>query len=228
MGKDRERNAKRPNMNSSVDSNEEVDKGSEGRILEAIASLREDLLGRQEKVEIRVKVLEETNEKLLKLQRERNVIINGVNEEEGETLENLENKVQNLFQHMNCNNIMIDNLFRFGRKIQGQNRPILIKLIRTLDKRIIFQNRTKVFQEKVFISDDLTPREQQAQFKLREEARKRKAEDPTLQTKVQGSKLVVLKDEVVVEELHFDFEQEKVVVGHKKRIKAHFRKFAKT
>jgi len=86
--------------------------------------------------------------------RENNLIVYGFTEPKSETLELLLKNVDNLWTKLNVSGILINNAYRLGKPKDGHSRPLLLKLVRYIDKRNIRSNRAKVSKDKIFFSDD--------------------------------------------------------------------------
>lgn len=187
-------------------------------ILKQLIKLTEKIdlvLEKNEVSERRITNLEKTAEMALKIAKEKNIIVNGIKEDDTETLDVLEFHLNKLFEELGITPApLLDNFYRFTKKAMGKNRPIIVKFVRMVDKQKIMQNRHKTFKNKVYINEDLTPKDQKVQVILREEARKRKMQDHGIITRIRGQNLQIFKDNNLLQVLHVD-ENNKIQSGKK-------------
>ncbi len=133
---------------------------------EVIASLNTRVEAVAATVSIQQKVLE-TNERS---NRAKNVIIVGLQEDQQE--ENIEEKVQELLRDkLDLEDIAVASAKRLGRpkeRHQKSPRSVLVELENRNDKQKILQRRIQLAGTRIYINNDLTREQQEAEKKLRD------------------------------------------------------------
>ena len=123
--------------------------------------------------------------------RRYNVSIRGVTESTDENIETRgkedENRVQELFHELNCDEASVNDMFRLGRKqkdINAKTRPIRLTLSSEGQKEKLLRMsknlrwKSNAF-EKVFIHQDLTPNQREKRHKLVEEIKLKNTQGET-------------------------------------------------
>jgi hypothetical protein len=87
--------------------------------------------------------------------------------------------------------ILIDNVYRLGRS--GSTTPILLKLVRNIDKQRILKKRKEATKLRVFINEDLTPQQQVQKKLLNNYLQTRKAADAEIWGSFRGNSLHIKK-----------------------------------
>lgn len=128
-----------------------------------IAQLRDEIRGKTLMLE---KEIHETKTKLNEHEdsinrherehRKRNIIIRGLIEDE-KTISDLEGKVMKLLTadlKINIAISEIDQIHRLGRKLEGQNRPTLVKFLSFRNKIAVLQHKDRINGTSISISED--------------------------------------------------------------------------
>lgn len=92
------------------------------------------------KIEAITQRLEKAEQYLDKSKRTRNMIIFGLVEQADEVAEGQVLVVDNLFQTMGVSGVLVDDIHRVGPK-GSRTRPLLVKLVRSYDKKRIFAGK---------------------------------------------------------------------------------------
>ena len=125
--------------------------------------LREDRLNRlEEKVKSGVDSdeLKKVREKMREIEdrsRRNNIRIEGLKENERESWEDTERKVQEVFvNNLGLNNIKIERAHRVGRRDGNGERPrtVVLKLLDFKDKEKVLSKRKKLTNTNIFINED--------------------------------------------------------------------------
>lgn len=131
-----------------------------------------------------------------KINREKNFVIFGLPEGNDEKTDDLIKLVDELFAKMGVTGVLVDDLFRLGKKKSGskQPRPLLLKLVRMLDKKRIREARRKLGKADPVIVDDKSKDEIAVEKKLLEKFSEMKKKDKTLKKRIIRGKMTVFKD----------------------------------
>ncbi len=96
--------------------------------------------------------------------------------------------------------MLIDDVHKVGA-VGGKKRPLLVKLVRTCDRKAIFAEKKKLKGEKIFINDDLSPQEVEREKALLKVFKAKKEADPGLRKGLRRGVLTIWKDGKVQEKL---------------------------
>lgn len=142
-------------------------KTDHGEVMEKLQSIEtnnEALKGRTDKLETKVKLLDKDN-------RKRNIVIYGVEEKEGESIQDLQlilSSILNVKLECDLQKGEIDDFFRLGKK-SDRSRPILIKLVSYWRKRELMSKSSKLKGSKISLANDLSPEDATKMKTLRQE-----------------------------------------------------------
>jgi len=133
--------------------------------------------------------------------RKNNIIIHGITEVANETLSMLVTVIRSFLDGIGLKNILLDNVMRMGKSVVGTNRPILLKLVSFLDKKLIFAaaKSAKTNSQKIYLNDDLSKEDQKQHKILREFFKTIKARDNDIKMSIRGSVLQVWKNSKVIQ-----------------------------
>jgi hypothetical protein len=122
-----------------------------------------------------------------------NLIIHGVHEpSERENCATLVMLLEDLWKNLNITStILIDNVYRLGRGTRA--RPILVKLVRNIDKQIIVSKRKEAARRKIYINEDLTQLQQFQKKLLTTHLQSLKLLDPDIWGSIRGNSLHIKK-----------------------------------
>jgi hypothetical protein len=181
------------------------DLGTKMLTKEDLAELRRDIASdldakltvKLEPVFRKVTELEAVNEQLFRMLKLNNIIIHGAQEPPAETLSTLVATLNSLWQTLGLKEtaIWVNDCFRLGKRSPGFNRPILVKLVRHIDKRLILDAafKAKTNARKLYFNHDLTPMQQQQQKMLRNKIQECQHQDPDVRGNIRGNTLVIMK-----------------------------------
>lgn len=160
-----------------------------GDIIRSTKMKEEELLTRlndmlakllDEKLDSKLAALKEGDEKSNKAigdkveryKREKNIVISNIPEDEGEEVDDLLMKANDIFEKMGIHGVEVDDIYRIGRKkANGKPRPLLVKLLRNYQKRSVMKEKKQLKGEKIYINDDLTFDERKVEKALRDKYR---------------------------------------------------------
>ena len=86
--------------------------------------------------------------------------LTGLAQEAGETTEQLENKVMDLFKikmEIDTTKIQIENCHRFGHIIPGKTRPVIVRFLSWKMRRMVWDCRKKLQGSNVFLDESFAP-----------------------------------------------------------------------
>jgi hypothetical protein len=157
-----------------------------------IAAVRIDVLKKVSKLEKQVEALKTDLEKAQSELRKKNVLIEGVPEQENERWRDTELLVDGFFQKLGLSESpLIDDCFRIGNSTPGKIRPILLKLIRFKDKKLIMENRMKLKGTKMYVNDDLTKQQRVQNAVLRKKEKELRRDNPGAKVYSRTSMLIL-------------------------------------
>jgi hypothetical protein len=162
--------------------------------------LKQELSRHLQPLATKVLKLESAVERVEKTLRANNILIYGLKQGRSESITDLVSAADTLWTKLGLvEKIQIDNIYRLGRQNNdGTPRPVLVKLVRNLDKKVIMAKKNNLIKEKIFISDDLTPMEQFQKRLLQTHLRAIKASDPDLRGTIRGNSLHVKKNDITI------------------------------
>jgi hypothetical protein len=136
-----------------------------------------------------------------KVQREKNIIVFGIEETDKEDLDSLLKAAEALFASMKVADVMIDDIFRLGKRLPGaaKPRPIKIKPLRMVDKKRIMAGKRNLGKSKVSVMNDLSPEDRKSETLLRIKFREMKANDKDLYMSIRGGKMYVMKNKKLID-----------------------------
>lgn len=132
-------------------------------------------------------------DKLWSASKKNNVIVYGYPETPGETNENKEAIVQDLEKRIGVT-LMFDDIYRLG-KPGRPSRPLMIKLMRTWDKRNLMTNRHKLKGTKIFVNDDLDKEERLTSSTLLKKLKELMSAKPSIKGRIRQGKLYLVDGE---------------------------------
>lgn len=139
--------------------------------------------------------VEQVIDKLQSANRAKNIIIHGIEEKKIETTAELLDKAAELWKSLSITDVIVDDIFRIGKYQDGKSRPLIVKLVRTLDKKKIQQKAREIslHKKKIFINDDLTKQQQIERKLLREYLQASKQADNSITGSIRGNSLHLKK-----------------------------------
>lgn len=147
------------------------------------------------------KQMQEVMTKIEEMEREKrkkNVVLFNMVESEAENPQNRyredEEKCLTMFaEELEIQDLKIEKLIRLGKKQEGRNRPLLVKLGAEEERKNILKEASKLRHSenfrRVYINRDLTQTEREQEGKLREELRTRRSEE--------GSHYIIRRGKVI-------------------------------
>lgn len=135
--------------------------------------------------------------------RSKNVIIQGIAEHSGEDLTKQTELMDELCTKMGIPSVLIDDIFRIGKKVEGKQRPLLVKLVKSTDKRLLMMNAKKL-KEKIYLNDDLTKEERDVEKILRNHFKVLKSSDASLRKSIRNGNMRIWKDGKMVQQVGLD------------------------
>ncbi|CAL8091301.1 unnamed protein product [Orchesella dallaii] len=140
------------------------------------------------------------------MRREKNIIISGLPEDNNEKITDQIKKAEGVFTKLGLKNIGIDDISRLGKdkKANGNPRPLLVKLVRKMDKRAIMSEKKKLGKEKIYINDDVSPAVRANEKKLRDKFREQKVLDKDYRMQIKRGELFIWKNKAVVKHFILD------------------------
>jgi 3'-phosphoadenosine 5'-phosphosulfate sulfotransferase len=126
--------------------------------------------------------------------RKKNVIIHGLPEKKNEGWVDLEAAVADLYKQLGlpCNPDF-DDCFRLGKPAEGKMRPVLLKLIRFRDKKLIMSQTKSLKGTKIYINDDQSKDERKKLSILRLKERELRKDHPEARVYIRGQILIYKK-----------------------------------
>jgi hypothetical protein len=151
---------------------EEVVKASEERtgnlIKNEISTVKKDLSRKVNALESEVANLKLELGRANTEIRKRNIMIEGIAEKSGETWNDAELLDKDLIIKLRLpEKVDFDECFRIGKPGGGKVRPILLKMLRIRDKRMILSHAKNLKGSKIYINEDLTKEQRIANAILR-------------------------------------------------------------
>jgi len=136
-----------------------------------------------------------------KMRREKNVIVFGIKEGDKETMQQQLKEVMKVFEKIGVKDALIDDVRRLGKYVaKGKTHcPLLVKFVRTVDKRAVLTNKTKLGKEKIFINNDMSPEERRQEKALKEKFKNMKAKDKDLKMSIRNGNKRIFKDGILLE-----------------------------
>ncbi|CAL8127726.1 unnamed protein product [Orchesella dallaii] len=160
-------------------------------------SLNKNLVGILEQNKIVTKQID----RLDAANRAKNIVITGIAETANDSLQSLIKCVEHLCNKMGLQEVLIDNVFRLGKKSSGATkrpRRIFVKLVRMVDKKSMIMAAKKMRNEKIFINDDLNAAERETGKILRDKFRALKRTEPDIRRLIRGDTMTIWKDKKVI------------------------------
>lgn len=140
--------------------------------------------------------------RLDKFSRDKNIIISGL-EEQGDDLESSIEAVNNLCEKVGIQQVLIDDVFRIGKKGSG-DRPILLKLALKVDKKRLMKAAKSLRKEKIYLNDDQSQEERIVDGKLRAHFKSMKATKPDISFSIRNGVMQIWSNSIVIENFHVD------------------------
>lgn len=174
---------------------------SEERIKSDISSIRKDLVKYQSEVFDKISELS-TQVRCLKLElknvstqiRKKNLIIQGLPEKKDETWMELEKAIQDLYTKLGISvKPDYDDCFRIGKIQPGKPRPIILKLIRLKDKKMILSQTKKLKGTKIYVNEDHDKEDRRKLSILRTKEKELRKDHPEAKVYIRGQTLICKK-----------------------------------
>jgi hypothetical protein len=156
-----------------------------------------DLKSELKPIVLEVKAMSNAINRLEKSDRANNIIVFGIKEESKESTAARIQIAEDLWKKMGLSSeVLIDNMYRLGKSIHTtvNPRPLLIKLVRNLDKQLILAKKQILAKQKIFINEDKSPLQQSQEKALRAHLINLKTEDASIWGSIRGNSLHVKKD----------------------------------
>jgi hypothetical protein len=174
---------------------ENIVKASEERtanlIKTEIASVKNDLSKKVCSLEVEVTNLKRDLQRANSELRKRNLLIEGIPEKTGEIWKDTEQHVKDLFKKIGIpENTEFDECFRIGKPIPGKVRPILLKLMKLRDKRLITSNCKHLKGTKIYVNEDLTKEQRTMNAILRKKQKELKSTHPGATVYIRNGQLL--------------------------------------
>jgi len=138
-------------------------RNSEGRITSALEAKIEPLVELQPAIrnlQDKVDIMERSVKHFESEDTRKNLIVFGYPEKQQEGWRDLCGIVDDLSKKLKCSrNIDFDNAYRIGKKVNGRRRPILVKLLRTMDKYYILGLTRNLRGTSITVDEDFSPKE---------------------------------------------------------------------
>ncbi len=90
--------------------------------------------------------------------RAKNVVITGI-AENGDGLDANISEINDLCDSVGIPQVLIDDVFRMGKKKESTPRPILLKMALMVDKKRLMKTSKILRKKKIYLNDDLTHQE---------------------------------------------------------------------
>jgi len=136
--------------------------------------------------------------RLEKFTREKNVIITGIPEDQGDLQTNIET-INSICDKIGTPKVMIDDVFRIGKKKDTGNRPILLKLALMVDKKRLLQGAKVLRKEKIYLNEDQTQEERIQGGLLRTYFKGIKPSRPDINFSIRNGVMSIWKDNAIIE-----------------------------
>lgn len=131
--------------------------------------------------------------------RARNIIISGLPETAKEDPSARMKVLHDLFTKMGLSNIDVDDAMRLGEPSGGKPRPILVKLCRTHQKRLIMQAKKALRGQNVYVNNDLTKKQREQEKVLRAKFKELRGADNAITCNIRGSVMTIWKQNKIQE-----------------------------
>jgi hypothetical protein len=142
----------------------------------------------------KVSKLEAAVEQLDRKFEANNLILHGIPTLTIETTESLVNYLEGLWKKLGVGHtITLDDTYRLGRPHSSGTRPVMVKLLRAIDKKQILTKRKDAAKIKIFINEDCTALEQFQKKLLNTHLKAMKEMDGTRWGSIRGNSLHVKK-----------------------------------
>lgn len=129
---------------------------------------------------------------LERIKREKNLIVKGLTEANGETNRSLAQVAKDLFTSSGVADVLIDNAFRLGNPMTG--RPRIAKIMLVRDEILRKKGALGAGGGTIYIDPDLSPEEQRIKKKLLDVFRGAKQKDAGVKMRIRGNRLLIMKD----------------------------------
>jgi hypothetical protein len=142
----------------------------------------------------KVSKLENSVENLDQKFRAKNLILHGIQPLASETNASLAILLDNLWIKFGLTQpIILDDVYRLGNNSIPGARPLLVKFLRTLDKKQVLLQRKEAAKYKIFMSDDCTPLQQFQKKLLNTHLKSFKETDSSVWGSIRGNSLHIKK-----------------------------------
>jgi len=127
-------------------------------------------------------------------------VIYGLPETEKETLGEQLKATDALLSKMDMKNVLIDDLFRLGRKTPNTKaRPLLVKFVRKIDKKLVLSTgRRKLMKGDPRIDDDKSPMDRAIERKLFEKFKEVSNGDKAMRRNIWRGTLTITKGNATI------------------------------
>lgn len=140
------------------------------------------------------KLKNEIGNKVERYKREKNIVISNIEEDDSEQVDDLLLKANDVFEKMSIHGVEVDDIYRIGKKKNnGKPRPILVKLLRSYQKKNIMREKKQLKGAKIYINDDLTFDERKVEKALRDKYRDMAKDNKDCRMGIRNGKMTVWK-----------------------------------
>jgi hypothetical protein len=126
--------------------------------------------------------------------RKKNLIIQGLPEKKDESWNDLENAIKELYEKLSIPGTPdFDDCFRLGKPAEGKIRPVILKLIRIRDKKMLLAQTRKLKGTKIFVNEDHSIEERKMLSILRSREKELRRDHPEARVYIRGKNLIFKK-----------------------------------
>jgi hypothetical protein len=100
--------------------------------------------------------------------------------------------------------VPINDIYRIGRQGHSYTMPMMVKIVRHIDKRMLMEKRSLLRAKKIFLNDDLTQLEQFNKKLLKTHLKAMKVKDPSIRGSIRRNSLHIKKDGYVINRFYVD------------------------
>ncbi len=137
-------------------------------------------------------------DKMEKLTREKNIVNIGI-PEQGDDMDTNINSVNELCDKIGIDKILVDDVYRVGKKGGTKDRPLIVKCALMVDKKRLMKASKSLRKESIYLNDDLSQEERIASGKLRAHFKVLKKASPDISYSFRNNVMAIWKDNVITE-----------------------------
>jgi hypothetical protein len=157
--------------------------------------LKEEFASHLQPLVMKVSKLESAFEVVQQNIRANNVIIHGIQPTPTESTDSLMQTISELMKDLGAGEgVLINDIYRLGRKGQSTQQPLLVKFLRNIDKKKLMEKKKLLSAKKIFLNDDLTPLEQFNKKLLTTHLKAMKSRDNSIWGSIRRNSLHIKKD----------------------------------